>query len=150
VTGGRAVAGAERAHRLGADAYARSPGDAVARVREWESSPPASLRSVPAPVPESGPLADSRARLVAAAVEGADVDGRADLADELRRVLLVVDAALLLDEAVLLREHVQWLRATGPLHGIPLAEIDRALVALAGSMSGDLARAGSILQDAIA
>ena len=39
------------------------------------------------------------------------------LAEELQRVLQVVESALLVEEPALIEEHVQWLRDTGPAHG---------------------------------
>ena len=150
VIGGRAIIGVERAHRLGAEAFAGSPGGAVACLGEWEAAPPTSLRAAPAPVPESALLSHSRMRLVAAAVEAASVDRSADLVDELNRVLLVVEAALLLDDPTIVREHVHWLRTTGPSHGVPLSALDRALVAFVEELDGDLVRVGATLQDAVA
>ncbi len=149
VIGGRAIPGVERAHRLGADAYAGSPGGAVARTQEWEAARPTSLRPAAPPVPEGALLANNGMRLAVAAADAVSLDRKADLADEIHRLLRVIEAALLLDDPAILREQVRWLRTTGPLHGVPLDALDRALTALVGALDGELARAGAALQDAI-
>ena len=71
------------------------------------------------------------------------------LADELQRVLQVVESALLVEEPALIEEHVEWLRDTGPAHGFERALVDAALAALAAAMNGDLQRAGSALRAAL-
>jgi hypothetical protein len=64
-------------------------------------------------------------------------------------VLQVVEGALLLDEPGVIAEHIQWLRDTGPAHGLPQASLDDALHALAVAMDGDLQRAGHLLGAAL-
>lgn len=151
VGGGRALPSDQRALRLGMDAFARVPRDAVDRVRAWEGSPPVHLGSGPAAVPEQRSLADRSQRLVATALDAAANEGlrRDGLSEELARVLHVVEAALLLDEPGMIGEQIQWLRDTGPAHGLPRALLDNVLGALAVAMDGDLQRAGHLLHAAL-
>ena len=80
---------------------------------------------------------------------GNDEMRRDGFPEELARVLHVVEGALLLDEPGLLDEHIQWLRDTGPAHGVPQASLDDALSALATAIDGDLERAGHLLAAAL-
>lgn len=151
VGGGRAFTTEQRAVRLGIDAYARVPGDAVERLRAWEVSPPDRLAPEPEPVAEQRGLADRSQRLIVTALDAArnDETRRDGLFAELARVLQAVEGALLLDEPGLLDEHIQWLRDTGPAHGLPLASLDDALHALAAAIDGELQRAGHLLSAAL-
>jgi len=151
VGGGRAFANERRATRIGLDAFARVPREAVDHLRAWEGAPPEHFGSVPEPVPERRPLANRSPRLIATVLE-ATADGetrRVDLADELERVLMVVEGALLLDEPGMIEDHIQWLRATGPAHGFQREMVDRALLMLAAAMDDDLQRAGVALRAAL-
>ncbi len=151
VGGGRALATTERATRLGLDAHAWVPADAVDVLRTWSLSPPSHLAKAPSPVPEHGLLLHRSHALVAAALE-ATTSGDADrpaLGEELQRVLQIVESALLVDEAELIREHVRWLLDTGPAHGFERAHVRDALEALAGAMSDELSRAGTALRAAL-
>lgn len=148
VGGGRALPTADRASRLGIDALAHVPGDAVRTLRSWELSPPDRLAVAPGPVAEHAALVRLNHALVGGAI---DAIGNArsttpGLVEELQRVLQVLESSLLLQEPVLVAEHVQWLRATGPVHGFARADIDMALAALADAMDGDLQRVGSALR----
>ena len=149
--GGRGVATPDRATRLGLDAFARLPGDAVRILRAWELSPPARLEATAEPIPESAALARRSHALVAAAIESAGTTDSATpaLADELHRVLQIVEGALLVRERAVIDDHVQWLRDAGPAHGCAAAEIDAALAALADGMNGDLRRAGEALRSSL-
>lgn len=151
VGGGRAFTTEQRAVRLGIDALARVPSDAVERLRAWEVSPPDRLAAEPKPVAEQRGLADQRQRLIATALDAAGNDAawRDGYSEELARVLQVVEGALLLDEPGLLDEHIRWLRDTGPAHGLPQASLDDALSALAAAIDGDLRRAGHLLSAAL-
>jgi hypothetical protein len=53
------------------------------------------------------------------------------LAEELGRVLQLVEGTLLIEENDLMHEHVHWLRETGPAHGLTRARIDGAPAELA-------------------
>jgi methanogenic corrinoid protein MtbC1 len=151
VGGGRALADGARATRLGVDAFAASPSEARAVLREWDLAPPDEFAAVPEPIPEHASLADRTHALVANALDAAsNGDGPAfALADELRRALDVVEGSLLVDDPDLLRSHVRWLQDTGPAHGFARPLVDAALHALADGMSGDLARAGNALRVAL-
>ncbi len=151
VGGGRALATHERATRLGVDALARVPRDAVQILRTWEQSPPGHLANAPRPIPEHPAFAYRSHAVVAAAIEAAaNGDTTASfLADELQRVLQVVESSLVVEEPALIEEHVQWLRDTGLAHGFALADINAALAVLADAMNGDLQRAGNALRAAL-
>jgi len=151
VAGGRALAGGERAVRLGVDAFARVPHDAVEILQAWELSPPDHLAPAPEPIPEHTMLARQSPMLISAALEvrsNEDPAGRG-LAEELGRVLQVVEGALLIAETDLIHEHVHWLRETGPAHGLTRAGIDDALAALADAMDVDLPRAAAALRETL-
>jgi methanogenic corrinoid protein MtbC1 len=151
VGGGRALVTQERATRLGFDALARVPGDAVRILGAWELSPPERLNAAPGPIPERAAFAAHSHALVGAAMAASTLGGTAApaLADELQRVLQVVESALLVEEPALIEEQVQWLRDTGPAHGFERPSVDAALEALADTMSGDLQRAGNALRAAL-
>jgi len=151
VGGGRVLATHDWATRLGLDALARVPGDAVRILRAWELSPPDRLAAAPDPIPERAALAHRSHALVSAAIEAGTTRDTASpaLAEELHRVLQIVEGALLVREPALIEEYVQWLRDTGPSHGFALADIDTALAALAHAMNGDLQRAGMALRAAL-
>jgi methanogenic corrinoid protein MtbC1 len=153
VGGGRALPTHERATRLGFDALAHVPGDAVKILRAWELSPPGSLNPAPGPIPERVAFATRSHALVAAAMAAMAAttvgDATPALAEEMQRVLQVVESALLVEEPALIEEHVAWLRETGPAHGFSRASVDEVLAALAGAMNGDLQRAGAVLREAL-
>ena len=150
VCGGRALS-ESRARALGADAFARSPQDAVDRLRMWSLAAPAPLAPGPPPVPEQRSLEDRSHRLIATALEAVPNGeaAKSRLGEELARLLYVVDGALVLDDREVVAEHVAWLRTTGPAHGLAPRSLEAALHALATGMDGDLARAGDVLRDAL-
>jgi methanogenic corrinoid protein MtbC1 len=151
VGGGRALATDERARRLGVDAFARDPAEAVAILRAWHTSPPEGLAAVPPAIPEHATFTARSHAFVGAAID-ASANGSGSelvLTEELNRVLQVVESALLVEEPELVAQHVHWLRDTGPSHGFALARIDAALTALANAMDADIPRAGRALRDAL-
>ena len=97
VGGGRALPTTDRATRLGLDALAHVPGDAVRILRMWALSPPIPLAVAPGPIPEHGAFAYRSHTLVAAAIEAStNRDSTAPvLGEELQRVLQVVESCLL-------------------------------------------------------
>ena len=151
VGGGRVLATEERATRLGLDALAWVPGDAVQILRAWELSPPDLLAPAPGPIPEHAAFARRSHALVGAVIEAGTTRDAAvpALAEELHRVMQIVEGALLVQEPVIVEEYVQWLRDTGPSRGFALADIGAALAALADGMNGDLRRAGTVLRSSL-
>jgi methanogenic corrinoid protein MtbC1 len=151
VGGGRALATHDRATRLGFDALASVPSEAVQILRDWELSPPGHLAVAPGPIPERAAFAHRGHALVSAAIEASAVGdtSASALGEELQRVLQVVESGLLVGEPVLIKDHLQWLRDTGPAHGLARTDIDAAIAALAEAMSGDLQRAGVALHTAL-
>jgi hypothetical protein len=151
VGGGRALATDERAHRLGMDAFARVPAEAVAMLRAWQEYPPEQLVAAPSPIPERTTFAARSYAYVSVALDASANGNHSDLAlaEELTRLLQVVESALLVQEPELVAEHVHWLRDTGPTHGFESARIDAALTALANAMDADIPRAGRALHAAL-
>ena len=151
VGGGRALATQARADRLGLDAFARSPRDAVDVLRAWERSSPSRFASAPDPIPEHAALTQRSYALVAAAIAGGSNGNEPTPApaEELVRVLQVVEGALLLEEPALIEEHIQWLQEMGPAHGFARVDIDAVLAALADTMDRDLPRASAMLRSAL-
>jgi methanogenic corrinoid protein MtbC1 len=151
VAGGRALTSPERARRIGVDAFAQDPAEAVTILRAWQASPPDELAAVPPPVPERATLAARGHVFVAAAIDASANGNRSELAlaDELERTLQVVESALLVDEPDLVAQHVGWLRETGPTFGLARERVDGALHALADAMDVDISRAGHALREAL-
>jgi methanogenic corrinoid protein MtbC1 len=151
VGGGRALANDERARRLGIDAFARAPAEAVAILRAWQESPPPQLAAAPAPIPERATFAARSPAFVSSAIDASANGSHSELAlaEELTRVLQVVESALLVEEPELVAQHVHWLRETGPTHGFESARINAALSALANAMDVDIPRAGRALHAAL-
>jgi methanogenic corrinoid protein MtbC1 len=150
IGGGRALQPDGLWDRVGLDALARTLREASVQLRAWESTPPAELRTAPAPIPEHALLADQAPALVAAAVAATGADGRRnELAAELARVLHVIEAALLLDAHQLVVAQVRWLRDTAPRHGLPRDDLDAALNTLADQLHEHLERAERTLRAAL-
>lgn len=154
--GGRALRNGERATRLGIDAFAPNSSAAIERLRGWEISPPSRLALTPEPIVEQHRLARHGPSLIDAALDAADLvttdlvtSARTTLAEDLGRVLAVVEAAIMLDDPVIIDEHVSWLRDTTATHGIAITTLDAILRSLAASMGGGLQRVGEFLRCAL-
>jgi methanogenic corrinoid protein MtbC1 len=136
VAGGQAFRGGDgRARRLGADAFASTPSEAVEVLRAWEVAPPQRLVAAPAPVPEH----DALVRVVPDLPPGA-------LANEMRRLVAVVESALLVDEPALVADQIAWLRETADVYGIGAREVDDAVHRLHDAIPADLERARTLLR----
>jgi methanogenic corrinoid protein MtbC1 len=152
LAGGRALVHEERAVKIGADAHGVTPRDVVAILQAWQDAPPSHLAPVPDPVPERAAFARRAPLLIAAALSDVVLaDGRDRmLAEELDRLCQVLEGGLLLADDGMVREHIEWLRVTGPMHGVPLASLNAALDALALAMDDDaLRRAEAMLRRAL-
>ena len=151
VGGGRALTTHERATRLGFDALARLPGDAVEILRSWEHAPPNQLLVAPDPIPELAAITAQHHTLVAMAINATTIAGATPTAliEEVERVLQVIGSAMLVQESALIADHVQWLRETGPAHGFERTVIDSALAGLANAMRGELQPASAALRLAL-
>jgi hypothetical protein len=103
------------------------------------------------PIPERTTFVARSPAFVGTAIEASANGSRSELAlaDELTRVLQVVESALLVDEPDLVAQHVQWLRDTGPTIGLTRTRIDAALTSLADAMDVDIPRAGGALREAL-
>ena len=148
--GGRALRDGSRAARLGMDAFALTPAEAVEQLRAWEASRPERLAPAVGPIPEHDRLLERTPMLIAGALDGFHLGlSRLAIDDELTRLLAVVEAAILLDEPEMIDEHLAWLRDTSAAHGVATTQLDASLWTLAGAMDGDLQRAGEFLRCAI-
>jgi methanogenic corrinoid protein MtbC1 len=136
LVGGRALR-AETAARLGADAYAPRPDDAVARLHDWVQRPPALAPDAEA-IPEHAHLRHAVPGLVAAALAAVPAaDHPLSLADEVRHLLLVSQSALTVEDPALVAEHVAWLRVTAPAHGVDATVLATLLDALVAALAAD-------------
>ena len=148
--GGRALRDVSRATRLGIDAFATTPREAVEQLREWETSRPDRFAPGVEPIREHDRLVERGPVLINAALEGfPNVASRTAVGEDLTRVLAIVEGAILLDEPELIDEHLTWLRDTSAAHGIARTTLDTTLRTLAGAMDDDLQRAGEFLRCAI-
>jgi methanogenic corrinoid protein MtbC1 len=138
VAGGQAFGGREtRAQRLGADAFAATPASALEVLRAWQVAKPKTLASVPAPVREHDALQSLRRNMP-------DVQPGA-LADEMLRLVAVIESALIVDEPELVAEQLAWLRETAPAYGVAESAVDEAIHALLLAVPADAARARLLL-----
>lgn len=147
VLGGRSAGNAERAARLGADAYAPDIGSAVDVLRSWIVEPPTRLATAPPIGHLLRALASRRPALVAAALDVVgDLDpGALFLADEIARVMRVVEGGLLVDEPALAATHAAWLREAADSHGASPGLVDRLLDALIEATAGPFPAAADAL-----
>ena len=119
IGGGRALPTEVRAARLGLDALARFPRDAWTSCGPGSSHTPIVSSSRRHPIPDTNVPA-RRCHALIATVMRASANGEAAgmaLAEELHRVVQVVEGALLLGESDLIDEQVDWLHHTGAAHG---------------------------------
>lgn len=147
--GGRALRNASRATRLGIDAFAATPREAIKQLRAWETSRPERLVPAIEPIVEHDQLAERGPGLIIAALDGFPAASRAEIGEHLGRVLAIVEAAIMLDEPEIIDEHLSWLRDTSTAHGVDRALLDATLRNLAGAMDGELQRAGEFLRCSI-
>ncbi len=148
--GGRALQNQSRATRLGIDAFATTPREAVEQLRAWETSRPERLAPAVEPILEHDRLVERGPGLINSALDGFPSGAsRAAFGEDLIRLLAIVEAAILLDEPELIDEHLAWLRDTSAAHGIARTLLDATLKKLAGAMDDELQRAGEYLRCAI-
>ncbi len=149
--GGRALRNVDRATRLGVDAFAPNAAEAVTRFRAWTTAPPEHLAPTLEPIIEHHRLAARGPTLIAAALDRSAIteSSRTAMAEDLARLLAIVEAAILLDDAAIIDEHLAWLRDTSAAHGIDRNHVDRTIRDLADALDGDLLRAGEFLRCAI-
>jgi methanogenic corrinoid protein MtbC1 len=147
--GGAALMRAERAGRLGADAFALGPRDAMATLERWQDEPVVAFGTTPEPSSEAAFLRLRMHALVAASLAGHDsvpVEGDLRLGDEIERLLLVIEAGLLLDEPELVAQQVSWLRELGPAHGVSPDVVDAAIDQLAVALEEHAPRSEALLR----
>lgn len=153
VVGGRAIGGsASRATRLGADAYGADPSEAVEVVSAWSRRSPDALAPSAILHAECAVVDRVSSALVASALDGPpslDPALAPALAEELMRVLDVVQAALVLQEPEILTEHVSALRSAADAEGLTLSTLEPSLTALTAAMGGPLPELHELLVDAI-
>lgn len=146
VAGGQAIESPGRAQALGADAFA-DLGTVVDVVMTWHAAPPTSLAPDLADIPEHDELARRSYLLVGNALEavGGDAGAHAARGEDLRRLLLVAEGALLLDEPTLVADFRSWMVEAGPAHGISVEAIDEGIAALAAQLEHGLPRVHALL-----
>ncbi len=149
LAGGQALAHhPARARALGADDCASDATEAAELLDRWTVLPPDELAPDAAVLPECVTIDRVASRLVAGALDGlvgAGAPSATRLAEELRRLLQVVQGALVLDDRSVLAEHVRALRAADRAHGLAPELVDAAIAALAGAMDGELSGARALL-----
>lgn len=148
IVGGQAMGDDDRrARTIGADAFASDASEAAELLDRWIVLPPDQLRSDAREHPECTIVERVGPRLVATALDGLDTSGgpATRLADELTRVLRVVQGTLTLDDPGILVEHVDALRAADRAHGIDPALVDASVAALADAMDEHLPTARALL-----
>jgi MerR family transcriptional regulator, light-induced transcriptional regulator len=148
LVGGQAIGhAADRAGALGADGFALDATEAAELLDRWIVLPPDPL-APDAPIhSECALIARIGPQLVATTLDEVGVSSSATprLADELARVLHVIQGALTLDEPAILAEHVAALRSSDRAHGLEPDLVDAAVSGLADAMNGSLPAARGLL-----
>lgn len=140
------------AHAIGADAWVRSLRDVAEKLESWEPDIEASETRAADPDSELTQLLDDRPGLISAARSRLDdslVEPRmnARILSELGLILDAVGAALLVDDAEIVDQLLQWQRSTLSAHGLKL---DSALTrAMAAAVEPKSRSAAAILQRAL-
>jgi methanogenic corrinoid protein MtbC1 len=149
LVGGQAIGhDATRTRGLGADAFSTGPTEAAEILDRWTVLPPTELVPDAVVHPECARIGRTSPRLTAAALDdlaGIDASSASRMAEELTRVLWVVQGALTLDDAAILAEHVAALRSADRAHGLAPALVDASIAALAGAMDDELQNARALL-----
>jgi methanogenic corrinoid protein MtbC1 len=148
IVGGQAMGDDDRrARTIGADAFASDASEAAELLDRWIVLPPDQLGTDAREHPECTIIERVGPRLVATALERIGTDDPPNrLADELIRVLRVVQGALTLDDPGILVEHVDALRAADRAHGLDPALVDASVAALADAMDEHLRAARALLR----
>jgi hypothetical protein len=150
IVGGQALsAHAARARRLGADACATDAVDAAEILDRWTVLAPDELATDALAHPECERIERDAAQLTATAMAGlhdADAPSARRLAEELHRVLQVVQGALTLEDRVMLVEHVDALRAADGGHGLAPGLVDASIAGLARAMGSELPDSRALLE----
>ncbi len=136
-----------RTRALGADAFAANATEAAELLDRWIVLPPEPLAANAAEHPECTTIERVGPRLVATTLDGLTATGdvASRLADELARVLRVVQGALTLDDSAILVEHVDALRAADRAHGLDPTVVDASVAGLADAMDDHLTAARALL-----
>jgi methanogenic corrinoid protein MtbC1 len=148
IVGGQAMGlDDRRARAIGADAFAANATEAAELLDHWIVLPPEQLAPSAREHPENVIIEQVGPRLVATALEALVATGvtASRLADELARVLRVVQGALTLEDPGLLAEHLDALRAADRAHGLDPAVVDTFVAGLADAMDDQLAGARALL-----
>ena len=149
IAGGRVLdRDPERARKLGADAFAANAAELADVLETWKGAAPRPLADSVAPHPECAALERRTPDLISTALAaGFATDpgiGRR-LADELARVLLVLQGALTIDDPRLVADHAHGLRAADRAHGLSASVIDPVVAQLARAMHDHLPAAREML-----
>jgi methanogenic corrinoid protein MtbC1 len=142
IAGGRAFGhAAERALRLGADAWAADVDGAIPVLRSWQQHKPAVPTAPTTVSPVALELARSADALASAALDALVLDDpaitsnsdrqRARTREELVFIVRFIAAAVLVDDPTVLAEFLEWSREFHAARGVPGTLLDAGLTALA-------------------
>jgi methylmalonyl-CoA mutase cobalamin-binding subunit len=129
---------ARRADALGADGWAATPRDAARLLRSWRRARP-TLRPratdyVPLDVDELALVVDSTLRALAHDSAGVPADSAAIVSRRIEWVVIVGEAALVVDDDRLLAETLAWWRARLVALGRPATRVDDVLGAVVATL----------------
>jgi methanogenic corrinoid protein MtbC1 len=148
IVGGQAFGtDAARSRALGADGFSIGATDAAELLDRWTVLPPEQLAGNARVHPECAVIEQVGPHLTAATLDRlAGVDGSGHrLAEELARVLQVVQGALSLDDPTILAEYVRALRSADRAHGLSPTLVDASIAALADAMDDRLPDSRALL-----
>ncbi len=148
VVGGQAIGhDAARTRALGAEAFAVDATAAAELLDRWIVLPPDPLTPDARIHPECTTIESVGPHLVATALTGLSTPAASPIrwADELTRVLHVVQGALTLGDSELLTEHVGALRSADRAHGLDPVLVDASIAGLATAMDERLVAARALL-----
>jgi methanogenic corrinoid protein MtbC1 len=149
IVGGQALGpDAARSRALGADGFSVGPTEAAELLDRWTVLPPDQLAANARVHSECAVIERVGPRLTATTLDqltGVDEIAGPRLADELARVLQVVQGTLTVDDPTILAEYVRALRSADRAHGLAPALVDASIAGLAGAMDDRLPDSRALL-----
>lgn len=159
IAGGRSFGVDERrAAHLGADAWASAADDAALVIEQWRTTPPPTFRAQ-SPPPDAVDALDEQDDAIAGRAlttlrnvfppMGSYTDEQlARTREDLVSILGYVRAALLVDDAGVFHQFIDWLGVMLGARGVPADALDHSLAALSPSLAAIDPRAGQLIDDA--
>jgi methanogenic corrinoid protein MtbC1 len=156
IAGGRALGGDDRrAAHLGADAWAAGADGAAAVIERWRANPPTAFRVQSPAVDVLQERADAIAERAFSALFSAFPQMASYTTDQLSRtredlvfIVQFARAAVMVDDATVFHEFIDWLGTLLSSRGVPSAALDEGLAALSPLLSDIDPRAGLLVEDA--